>query len=415
MGTFGEAFTMLPEEEKNFSMIPPEVIPPVENTVVAPTSTAKPWYDNSGFYAKLGAVGSALLPKDSPLGKAGAYASNYHQAQQLDNANKNMLANVAAGKSPTEGLDTTGLSAEQITGLNKSGLEQEKFKQDKVMNASTLESGETNRRYQETMMRQVDQNIKLHQNKVTRWDDTIKGWEDKTIKLPKFIPEDFLPVLKSMGSESGDALIKELMRESAANPQTTVVTDKKGGKVHGVDTKTGVIKWSVNTTPDRSGEGGTKVGFVSKGEEHAFSEMLPQLKESYYKSLGSNAEAAKSLAGVMAMLADPMKAGQARATLIGAASKEQQKAYRTRVNEVSGSLHDSGEIPEPGAGKTKVATPSTELPPVGTPGHATLPQGQKVDMKLLREVGSKLQKNLKRPATAQELRDAYAEAAGGKK
>ncbi len=406
MAFYGDIFSNYPNDIKPYSGPYPleqddqAQASIVKQPLVGQEQEPVKWYNNPGFWAEMGKIGSALLsgsPRLKGLSAAGAAASEYHAGKQLDTAMTKMLSNIAAGKKPMEGFtqaDTRGLTPAQVENINKVGLsETERLTNEKYK--------DIDKQYKEALIGDIAFKQKEKEQKTKFWNDTISGWKDGTIKKPAFVSDEMIPLLEGLGAEKGEAILSDIIKASKQNPNTTMVTDKEAGKVYGVDKETGVKKWEMNITARESDEGTkAKVGNTTKGDEMAFAEMLPALRQSYINSQKDPAAAAK-LQQIMSMLEDPMKAGQARTMLLGYATPELQAQFRKRSNQIAASLNAGKGYPEPDVKET----PNVKQ---------DVTTKKKVDMNKLRSVGIELKNKLGRPATPEELRDAYKKAVGGK-
>lgn len=393
MATFGNMFSEYPTDIKPYTGPYRTDEPATDTTQAAPITKEQSIWQNPGFWAEVGKIGSALLsgsPRLKGLSAASSAASEYHTGKQMDRAMTKMLSNVAAGKAPMEGfsnLDTKGLTPAQVENINKTGLsEADKKLEEKYK--------EIDKKYKEALIGDIEKKQKESETKMNNWNMTIKGWEDGSLKKPSFISDEMIPLLKGLGAEKGEALLSDIVKATKQNPDTAIVTDKKGGNVKGVDKNTGVVRWTLNITPDEGEEGAkAKVGNTSKGDEMAFMEMLPKLRENYL-SVQKDPAAAAKLQGIMNMLEDPMKAGQARTMLLGYATPEMQAQFRKRSNQIAASLNAGKGYPEPDKKETpaSIQDVTTKL---------------KVDQAKVNKIAADLAKKLKRPPTPTEVKEAY--------
>lgn len=402
MATMGGYFSNYSEQEKQ---------PPVTE------DKSKAFWDNPGFWAKVGEIGSALVGGKTRLGQAAKYAAGYHNAQQLDLAQRKVLQNAAAGVDPMTGMtgaNTQGLSAEQISKLSDTGVARQsalvKEEREGKLAESTIKSGEAYRDYTGKLASQIDQKMAEKKKLDENWDLTIKGIEEGTIKS-KYITPDMVPILKGLGREQADTIVKEVMREKAAadarGEKTTAHVDSKRGLIMGVNDKG--VQWKVQyADPETAVD--EKVGQRTRAERAAFQEVLPVLKNAFFASFGDNEKSAKEFNNLLTMLNDPMKSGQARDQLLSYASPEVRNAFYERENEITKSIAGGKGIPPIKDSKSPAAQDVTSSASGKTKEDRALFTKRATD--LLREL---TKKNGGREPTPQEMKEAYDKKYGGKK
>lgn len=336
MATMGGYFSNYSEQEKQ---------PPVTE------DKSKAFWDNPGFWAKVGEIGSALVGGKTRLGQAAKYAAGYHNAQQLDLAQRKVLQNAAAGVDPMTGMtgaNTQGLSAEQISKLSDTGVARQsalvKEEREGKLAESTIKSGEAYRDYIGKLASQIDQKMAEKKTLDENWADTIKGVEAGTIKS-KYITPETLPLFKMLGREESEGVIKEIMKEQARFPKTHIDTDREGGKIRGIDQETGVIKWTVPVTPKKEGKTpGEQVGFVRYHTELAANDLYPYLKEEYLKNAKSP-QAAKDFDDLFYMTNPNTHERTGLNKLLGLASPELKQAFRVRLDEYNNKTGGYADVP----------------------------------------------------------------------
>lgn len=333
------------------------------STAPAPTAEGNiPWYKNPGFWAKTGAVGAALLPKWNRLKEAGEVASNYHQSVQLNRAQQKMLSNLAAGNDPMEGLteqDTMGLNQQQVADLAKSGFERQaalsKLAMEERQTANTEKTGEAYRGYlgglgektQFDIMKEKFQIQKLEQDE-SLWNDYV-GEVKEGKRKGDIITAENADMFRAIGSADGRKLISAIAkeREEAKNKGVPTQLVNAGDKIQLIDTRTGVPYYSVNVGAKPGTEKGDSASIISKAEDIAFREMLPNIKARYFAKFGQNEKTAREFENLSRMIGskDPMVAANARDMLIGQ-DKDTSDEFHRRVNRVNSSLKKGEGVPD---------------------------------------------------------------------
>lgn len=298
-----------------------------------------PWYNNPGFWSKVGATGAALLPKWSPLKSAGEYAASYHNAQQLDLAQRKVLANAAAGVDPMTDMtdaDTMGLSAEQIANLNKTGMarQSELIKEEREgrLAENTLATGEAYREYTGILTEQAKQKMEEKTRLDENWATTLSGVESGTIKS-KYITPDTLPLFKMLGREESEGVIKKMMEEQARFPKTHIQTDKEKGEILGIDQENGIVKWKVQVTPEKKGkEPEDQIGFNRLHKDMAIDDYYNHLLDEYVRTNASDPAAAEKFRQMWTTI-DPTGQKSGREILFSSASPELRQRIYSRIDE----------------------------------------------------------------------------------
>lgn len=398
---------------------PVEVNPTIasaESMVVPSTQKANvPWYQNPGVWSKIGAVGSALLPNNSTFRgfkEAGAYAANYHQAQQLDRTQKKMFANIAAGADPMEGIDsswTQGLSPEQTMAVNKEGMDRahqarEETNRD-LLTQNTLATGQTYRDYTEQLTKKVEDELQQEELFKQHITDVAEG----KVKSKYITPEN-VEYFKAAGPKKSNEIISEIVKQEEIAKRQGIKTEQVnlGDRIVLVNSQTGlpIQQWTVGQKPAGAGSLKPSAAIITKAENHAFQEMLPEMEKAWMQSLGKDAAAAQKFKDLKKLIgsADPLVAANARSQLISL-TPDITNAYRLRVNDITESITSGKGIP-PVKGADKAPVDKKILGPDGTP--LPPPKPEELD-KLVRE----LTKNGKVP-TVEEVRNAYVKKFGNK-
>lgn len=336
MASIGTIFRDYPDKES------PTSIGPVAPVAQEPTKKV-PWYDNPGFYAEIGKVGSALLsgsPSLKGLAAAGQVASDYHNAKQLSRAEGKMLSNVAAGRLPMDSFgrsDTMGLTPDQVSKLNQEGLAQRE-------RASMEESRRVADKYKDALIQDMNERRAAKERKEKLKEDTIKGWEDGTIKPPSYVPKDSISLFRLMDADEMDRTLKEMLKTSKEKPNTQFVTDREGRQIIMIDKDTRTKVGEIPLGPAVDSEGKTKALATNTklANSWTFANMLPALKKSYMDSLGpENKQAAANFARLEAIINgdDPNNAEKALTTLLGYATPKIREQFRKYTNKAAESLN----------------------------------------------------------------------------
>lgn len=325
------------------------VVAPTQQT---PQTTKIPWYENPGFWSKVGATGAALLPKWNRLKEAGEYAATYHQGQQLDRAQQRMFANVAAGRSPMEGFteaDTMGLDPKQITDLNKTGVERasalvkeerEGRLADSTINYQNITSG-----YQKKLEERVNRELQQEDMFVKYLDDVAEGRVES-----KYINKENLDMFRGLGAKRATAIIEEIVKQEEIAKRQGIKTEKIDlkNKIMLVNSQTGmpIQTWDVGVDPNKTASDSDKSWHFTQADTHAFREMLPTFKAAYFKTFGDNAATAEKFNKLAAMIGDPQLGPGAISEIVSSAPINMYNEYVARKNEIAKSLSRNEGIPE---------------------------------------------------------------------
>lgn len=364
-----------------------------------------PWYSNPGFWAKVGSIGSALVGERTPLGQAGQVAAQYHNAMQLDQATRKVLANAAAGVDPMSGMDaasTMGLSADQITNLTKTGMvrqsELTKEGREAALAENTLATGAVSREYMGALKDKIEDELKQN----AMFEQHIKDVSEGTVQSKYITPEN-AEFFKAVGPKRSNEIISEIVKQEEIAKRQGRKTEQVhlGDRIKLIYSDTGMplAEWKVGAKPADEGSNKPNASLITKAENHAFQEMLPQMKEAYFKTFGKNEANARKFEDLKKLMGspDPMVATNARNTLLSV-SPDITNAYRLRVNHISDSLHKGQGVP-PITGSDK--GPVDRALPTGIPE----PKPEDLDS-LVKEL---MKKNNGKAPTIEQLRSAYIE------
>ncbi len=337
-----------------------------------------PWYNNPGFWSKVGATGAALLPKWSPLKSAGEYAASYHNAQQLDAAQRKVLANAAAGVDPMTDMtdaDTMGLSAEQIANLTKTGMARQselaKEGREAALAENTLATGISSRDYMKSLTDKA--NEELRQNAM--FEQHIKDVSEGNVES-KYITKENAEFFKAIGPKRSNEIISEIVKQEEIAKRQGKKTEQVhlGDRIKLVESATGlpIQEWKVGPKP--ADEGTSKkntAGLISAANKQAFVDLYPEIEKEFYASFkGNKAEAAKKMQELKLMFDNPNTSEGAMLKMRTMAPNT-HNAFTVRSNEVLNS-YESG----------KGTPPMSNL--IGTPDQPRTSQNSKELEKIMK-------------------------------
>lgn len=303
-----------------------------------------PWYNNPGVWSKIGAVGAALLPQWNRLKAAGEYASGQHQSNQLNRAQQRMFANVAAGNAPMEGFtdaDTMGLTPQQITDLNKTGVERQsalaREGREERQLQNTLETGVVSRNYTSKLAEQIDQELKQTDMFNNYIDDVAKG----NIQSKYITPEN-AQFFKALGGKQSAKVISEIVQEEEKAKRLGRKTEQVnlGNKIMLVDSQTGlpINQWDVGAKPVDKEPKKNTAGLIEKAREESFVDLYPDLMTEIKSKLGGDeAKTMEAMKRIKLMFGDPKTSGAAMMELRTLAPNS-AGTFDARMNEVLGAF-----------------------------------------------------------------------------
>lgn len=363
---------------------------------------------NPGVQAILGRVGSILSGQKTPIGQIGTMASEIASGKQYTNAYNKMVSQAMAGQEPKlDSNDMIGLSAEQVKDLYGKALDYSKASMEK----GTKEASE---RY----MDQLTGASKAEQERKAKadvdWEAVKTRWRTNQVKRPSYIDDEVAEILYGLDSGKATDLISDLAKESkrykgaklghvADTNEGNLITYNQSDEIIEVpDGKGGTRKilpgGEVNriTIGKKAESDSTKSWQVTKAESFALTDMLPEIKEAYFKSFGNNAKTAEQFSNLQAMLGDPLRAEQARTSLLSAGGPKMMQRWLSRVDQYTRAAGNYANVP---AYKKSEATPA----PTGIKPGLYNPKGRELTKDIASRKAKELTVILKRKPTEAEL------------
>ena len=325
--------------------VPASIVAPEATPAQQPTQT--PWYNNPGFWSKVGGIGSALVGAKTPLGQAAQYASQYHNAQQLDATTRKVMANAAAGTDPMTGIgtsETMGLMPDQITALNKEGVARQSALAEEERKGRVAESTID---YQKTIADQIKEKMEkektLESNFTTTMDLVING----SIKN-KYVDADTAQVLKGLGLKEGGEIYAKIVAAKSKDPKINTYADVHDGKLYILKDGAVADTISIGKKPVTEKTPGEQIGFVKEHRNLAIADFYPQLKEEFLKG-SSDPAMAKQFDDLYTMVDAKTGEQVGLNKLYGMASPELKRNIMLRLDEYNNKPGGYGDIPPIGA------------------------------------------------------------------
>lgn len=335
-----------------------------EKDKVTPTNVYKSFWENPGFWAKVGEIGSALVGRATPLGRASEYAANYHNAQQFSDTQRKILANAAAGIDPMTGItnsDTMGLSAEQIDKMTKTGMTRQsdlaKEAREEKLAENTLLSGDISRKYTKALTDKLEEDAK--QNEM--FEQHVKDVSEGKI-ASKYITSENAEFFKAIGPKRSNEIISEIVKQEEIAKRQGRKTQQVqlGDRIKLVDSETGmpIQEWKVGPKPADTGTlKKNTAGLITAANKQAFVDLYPEIEKEFYASFkGKNAEAARKMQELKLMFENPNTSESAMMKMRTMAPNTLD-AFTARSNEVLSS-YEAGKGTPP---LRKLTTPTGDL------------------------------------------------------
>lgn len=407
-------------EGMNYSFLPDimasggAATPPPALTTTPIATPQQPWYNNPGFWSMIGKFGSALSPKDSWGDRLGQAAALEGQARQYGAGMNKMLGPMLAGSvdvpipgatgtelgtvaptsSPATGAPTPsvnpfnnvpfsggpstpvlsqaelmGLSPDQIKDVMGTAVEAKKFPLEIDRVRSGIEYTKSSTEHMKKLNEEIDRKKKIEADLETSWNSWLTNAEnpDNKTKLPAYLDESTIPLLKSLGREKSATIIDNLINlQKTTGKKYHLYFDGKSGKGVAVNPENPADRqeFDIPKTPETGAEKLPPAGYVNFAYNRALSNALPALEEHYVSTLGDKAKARQKMVQIQAMLGkDPnLAAGEIQALIASAPPALRDRIiadYNATLNSMianQGQIVPGGEKPQgpqtQGAGAT---------------------------------------------------------------
>jgi hypothetical protein len=340
--------------------VPASIVAPEATPAQQPTQT--PWYNNPGFWSKVGGIGSALVGAKTPLGQAAQYASQYHNAQQLDATTRKVMANAAAGTDPMTGIgtsETMGLMPDQITALNKEGVARQSALAEEERKGRVAESTID---YQKTIADQIKAKMEKEKTIEDNFNTTMDLVIGEKIKN-KYVDAETAQILKGLGVEQGGKIYAELVAMKNKDPKITTYADQFDGKLFVLKDGALVKTYPIGKKPESSGLP-DKSWHFNVADAEAFRRLGPQIQEAYIKSFGTleQQQAKKEFQNLMSLVSDEQKGPQVINAILSRVGPDMYNTFIAHKNEIANSLAKTGSVPsfkQPIPDKTEIPVNKT--------------------------------------------------------
>ena len=323
-----------------------------KDKVSPPTVNNKAFWDNPGFWAKVGEIGSALVGSKTPLGVAGKYAADYHNAQQFGETQRKILANAAAGVDPMTGItssDTMGLSAEQIDKMTKTGLTRQsdlaKEERENKLAENTLLSGDISRKYTKALTDKVMEDLRQDE----MFEQHIKDVSEGKV-ASKYITPENAEFFKAIGPKRSNEIISEIVKQEEIAKRQGRKTQQVqlGDRIKLVDSETGmpIQEWKIGPKPADAGTVKKNTAdLITAANRQAFVDLYPEIEKEFYASFkGNRAELARKMQELKLMFENPSTTEAAMLKMRSMAPKTLD-AFTARSNEVLSSYEEGKGTP----------------------------------------------------------------------
>jgi hypothetical protein len=398
------------------------------NLQMTPTPAApQSWYENPGFWSMIGKFGSALSPKDSWGDRLGQAAALEGQARQYGAGMNKMIGPMLAGETPgasptqlsgalssggvssavppTPGVapgtypgvgpvvnpvqqgvnpfndvpfsggpstpvlsqaEMMGLSPDQIKDVMSTAVEAKKFPMEVERVKSGIEYTKSSTEHMKKLNEEIDRKKKIETDLDSAWDTTLSQWSnpESGAKPPKFIGEDAIPLLKSLGRVESAKIIDNMINLQKTSGRKLIMHwNDKTGRAYAADAETGmpVNTFEYEKNPEPSTEKLPPAGYVNFAYNRALSNSLPALEAHYVSTLGDKAKARAKMQQIQAMLGDDpnLTAGKIQNLIASAPAPLRAKIMADYNETLNSMVANQGQI-LPGGGAEKPQGPQTQ-------------------------------------------------------